>query len=90
MKEQTMNKSRITNNMYDFEKDLNFFIANQESLVSEYNGKVLVIKNQNVIGVYENILEAYLKTQENHQLGTFTIQPCFPGKDAYTVLLIPH
>ena len=70
-----------------FEKELAYFIANQEHLVSEHNGKFLVIKGEEVIGVYPTALEAYLETQKEHELGTFMIQPCTPGPEAYTVTI---
>lgn len=69
------------------EKELEFFIANQQKFVSEYRGKFIVIKERAIIGVYDNPLEAYLDTQTKHQLGTFLIQHCEPGPEAYTVTI---
>lgn len=68
-----------------FENELNFFIANQNELVSKYRGKVLVIKGPAVVGVYSTALDAYLLAQKEHKVGTFMIQPCEPGPSAYTV-----
>lgn len=68
-----------------FEKELAFFIANQKRLVEDHLGKILVIKGQEVIGVYSDALEAYIETQKKHKLGTFMLQPCQPGPEAYTV-----
>lgn len=70
-----------------FEKELNFFIANQPELFRQYPQKVLVLKGEKVVGAYESVLEAYLKAQEKHELGTFMIQRCEPGVDAYTVTI---
>ena len=70
-----------------FEKELNFFIAHQPELLKQYPQKVLVLKDESVIGVYESVLEAYLKAQEKHKIGSFMIQPCEPGVDAYTVTI---
>ncbi len=70
-----------------FEEELKFFIANQEHLVDQYHGKVLAIKGREVLGVYSNPLEALLQTQKDHAPGTFMIQPCSPGPDAYTVTI---
>jgi hypothetical protein len=70
-----------------FTKELDYFIAHQDELVKKYRDKFLVIIGEKVIGVYDNISEAYWETQKNHELGTFMIQPCKPGKDAYTVTL---
>jgi len=70
-----------------FKEELEFFIANQSDLVSKYHGKVLVIKGQTIIGVYQDALDAYLQAQKEHEIGTFMIQPCEPGPYAYTVTL---
>lgn len=70
-----------------FEKELHYFISNQNELVERYKGKVLVIKGLEVIGVYDTALVAYIETQKQHPLGTFMIQACEPGPDAYTVTI---
>lgn len=68
-------------------EELDFFITNQDELVKQYAGKILVIKNKEVIGVYNNVLEAYLEAQKENELGTFMIQPCENGVEAYTVTI---
>lgn len=70
-----------------FKKELRFFIKNQKDFVKKYRGKVLVLQGQNVIGIYESPLEAYLEVQKKHKIGTFMIQPCEPGPEAYTVTI---
>lgn len=70
-----------------FEKELNYFIAHQQELLMQYPKKVLVLKDENVVGAYETVLEAYLKAQEKHEIGSFMIQRCEPGVDAYTVTI---
>lgn len=72
-------------NTITFEKELAFFIENQEALVEKYLGKILVIKGREIIGVYPTTLGAYVETQKEHPLGTFMLQPCQPGPEAYTV-----
>lgn len=73
-----------------FETELNFFINNQNKLIRKYLNKILVIKDDEVIGVYDTPLEAYTETQKEHELGTFFIQPCEKGPEAYTVTLSSH
>jgi hypothetical protein len=68
-----------------FNKELAFFIANQKNLVKQYRGKILVIIGEKVIGVYPDPLTAYIQTQKKHKLGSFMIQPCIPGPEAYTI-----
>lgn len=67
--------------------ELEFFITNQAELVKQYFGKILVIKNKGIIGVYDSALEAYLESQKENELGTFMIQPCENGMEAYTVTI---
>ena len=68
-----------------FKDELDFFVANQDELVKSYQGKILVIRGKDVVGVYSSALEAYLDAQKSYQLGTFMIQPCEPGPEAYSV-----
>ncbi len=70
-----------------FTEELDFFIENQEQLVKQFLGKILVLKGRQVVGVYDTNLEAYLSAQEQYPLGTFMLQPCKPGPDAYTVTI---
>jgi hypothetical protein len=66
------------------EKELKYFQEHQDELVEEYYGRFIVIKDQEVIGDYGSELEAYEETKEKHEPGTFLIQHCMPGEDAYT------
>ena len=72
------------------EKELQFFIANQERLDKEHRGKTLVIKDEEVVGVYDTPLEAYVASMKKYEPGTFMIQPCGEGADAYTVTMTSH
>lgn len=66
------------------EIELQFFKQNQKELLSKYEGKFLVIKDQKVVGVYDSEIEAYTQTQNNFELGTFLIQQCLPGEDSFS------
>jgi len=66
------------------QKEFRFYIDNQEDLVKKYNGRFIVIKDEEVIGAYSDELEAIEKTSETHELGTFLVQKCEPGTDNYT------
>lgn len=66
------------------EKEFEFYLRNQTELVKKYNGKYIVIKNQEVIGAYDSEFEAVQKTSEHHELGTFLVQKCEPGEKSYT------
>lgn len=64
--------------------EFEFYLANQAKLVKEHDGKFVVIKNKEVIGVYEDQATAVSETQKAHKLGTFLVQKVEPGKDAHT------
>ena len=70
-----------------FSEELEFFIANQENLVRDYQGKFVAIKGQKILGVYSDAISAYTETQKDYPAGTFMIQPCEPGPTAYTVII---
>ena len=70
-----------------FEAELAYFIRHQDELVSRYRGKALVLRDERVAGAYDSPLEAYLAAQQQFPAGTFMIQPCEPGPDAYTVTI---
>ncbi len=70
-----------------FKKDLEWYIANQRELSEKYNGKVLLIVSQKLIGAFDSMQEAYETAIKSYPLGTFTLQPCSPDPDSYTLTL---
>jgi hypothetical protein len=67
------------------DKEFEYYIEHQKELVKKYNGKFIVIKNNSVLDTYDSELEAYNETLKSHELGTFLIQHCLPGKESHTV-----
>ena len=65
--------------------ELDYFIANQDALVKKFRGKVLVLRNREVVGVFDTPLEAYLDAQSRYEPGTYALQKCAAGPEAYTV-----
>jgi hypothetical protein len=68
-------------------KDLDWYIANQKELSAKYNGKVLLIVDQNLINAFNSMEDAYAAAIKSYELGTFTLQPCSPDPDSYTLTL---
>lgn len=58
----------------DFEKELEFYLDNKEDLIRKHKGKVLVIKDARIVGVYDTVSEAYDFGVKNYGLGNFAIQ----------------
>ena len=66
------------------DKEFKYYLDNQDELVKEFNGKYIVIKGEFVVGSYETEVQAYTETIKEHNLGTFLIQLCSPGKTDYS------
>jgi hypothetical protein len=64
--------------------EFDYYIAHQAELVEKFDGKVVVIKGQEVIGVYDDKINAITETQKTHALGSFLVQKVEPGTGAYT------
>ena len=66
------------------EKEFKYYLDHQTELVKKYNGKFLVIKGEEVIGVYDAEDTAFFDTEKSHEAGTFLIQYCELGDSSYT------
>lgn len=73
------------NAMTNLEELFNWYLSNQDKLVEQYNGKYLVIKDNQVVDVYDDENTAYFEASNKYGLGNFILQLCTPGKDAYTI-----
>jgi len=66
------------------EREFEFYLERQEELVSRYRGKFVVICGCEVIGAYDDEIEAIEKTAQRFPLGSFLVQKCEPGAESYT------
>jgi hypothetical protein len=62
-----------------------YYLKHQDELVKSYNGKAIVLVDYEVVGAYASEDEAYLAAIKKYEPGTFLIQLCTPGPDAYTI-----
>jgi hypothetical protein len=62
--------------------DYEYFKKNFNMLLDKYSGKFVVIKNCAIIGVYDTFNEAYVKTTEKEELGSFIIQHCINEEES--------
>jgi hypothetical protein len=65
-------------------REFEFYLAHQDELVKKHNGKFVVIKGEQVIGVFDDQARAVADTSKAHELGTFLVQKVEPGEQAYT------
>ena len=56
------------------EKEIAYYLDHEAELLKEHDGKVIVLKNQQVIGVYGSVADAATETRRQHERGTYLIQ----------------
>jgi len=71
--------------MSTIDQDFKYYLSHQDELVKKYNGKYIVLNDTNVVGAYDDYVDAFYSSLEKYKPGTFMIQLCTPGKEAYTV-----
>lgn len=57
-------------------EEFNYYLEHQAALLEKYEGKFLVIKDKQVIGVFDNQEDAYNESKKKNELGSFLIQFC--------------
>jgi hypothetical protein len=67
-------------------QEFEYYLQHQDEFVRQYNGKVIVLKDHVVLGVFDSDFEAVHKTSQEHELGTFLVQRCSPGVQDYTAV----
>ena len=68
-------------------KNLDWYIAHQQELAAKYNGKILLIVDQTLVNFFDDMTQAYNEAVKNNAPGTFTLQPCSPEAESYTMML---
>jgi len=62
-------------------QDFKYFLENMENFYRTYGQKFVVVKNQSILAVYDDFMDAYETTVKTEELGTFLIQECFDDKE---------
>ena len=70
--------------MTELDKQFQYFLDNQNKLVKKYEGKIVVIHDGSVEAAFDTNLEAYFFGKKNFEPGTFLLQKCVKGPEAYT------
>lgn len=65
-------------------KDFEYFLENYNKFYKDYGHKFIVIRNEQVIGVYESAIDAINNTSKTHPIGTFIVQECNGDESGYT------
>ncbi len=70
----------------NLKKEFKWYLDNQNDLVKKYNGKIIVIKDCEVIGTFDEIGTAVEETSKTYDMGTFLVQKCSSGEEDYTAV----
>jgi hypothetical protein len=65
------------------EKEFKYYKEHETEFLAKYAGKTIVIRDQKVIGIYNNDIEAITKSSEEFELGTFLVHRCVPEEAAF-------
>ena len=65
------------------DREFAYFLKHQDELVLKFNGRFIVIVGEDVLANYATEEEAYLESVKTMKPGTFLIQHCIPGQEAY-------
>nr|DAE42717.1 MAG TPA: hypothetical protein [Caudoviricetes sp.] len=70
--------------MADLGSLFQYYLDNQDELVKKYDGKYLIICDNNVVNAFSSENEAYMYAKEKYGLGNFLLQLCTKGPEAYS------
>ena len=69
------------------ERAFKWYLANQDALVEKYDGKVIALREGEVLGVYDTDLTAVTETRKSYEQSTFIVQRVSEGDGDYTVII---
>ncbi len=64
--------------------EFQYYLDHQAELVQRYDGKFVVIRDDQILGAYDDELTAVTETQKSEKLGTFLVQKVSSGAGDYT------
>lgn len=65
------------------EQEFSYYKTHEAELVERYKGKFIAIVGEEVVGAFDDELDAYLEMKKKYGLGKFLLQHCLPIKDAH-------
>jgi len=60
--------------MDELKKEFEFYLAKKPEYLLKYKGKFIVLRDQRILGVYDDRLEAIKETAKTYPIGTFLVQ----------------
>ena len=65
-------------------KAFDYYLKHQAELVKKYDGKFVVIKDEQVLGAYDDQEKAISESAKRHPVGSFLVQRVSSGDSAYS------
>ena len=74
------------------QREFDYYLDHQNEFVKTFSGRYLLIRNEQIIGDYDSLIEAVYAGEERFALGTFLVQRCSLGPEDYieTIPFIQH
>lgn len=66
------------------EQEFEHYLAHREELAAKHAGKVLAIKGQGLLGVFDSEREAIMALSSDHSMGSYLLQRCTAGEEGHT------
>lgn len=64
--------------------DFKYFLEHYNEFFQKYGHKFIVIRNQEILGAYEDTVSAVDATTQTYPIGTFIVQECNGEESGYT------
>lgn len=72
---------------YNINADFDYYVKNQSDFVSKYNGKYIIIVNQEIVKAFDTLDETVDYAKKNLKLGHFFMHQVGSGEDNYTTTI---
>lgn len=72
---------------YNIDADFDYYIKHQSELVDKYDGKFIVIADQEVFGAYDDLDAAFDAGNRKYGPGNFFLHQVGDGKDNYSTTI---
>lgn len=67
--------------MAQLDKEYDYFLSHEKELKEKYLGKVVVIRDNTILGYYDSENEAIADTEKKFPLGTFLVKKIEEARD---------
>lgn len=72
----------------DKDNDFSFFVKNYQLLFDKYGHKFLAIRNKEILGAFDSVIEAIEELSETYEPGNYIIQECTGDESAYKTTIM--